>query len=282
MCGHWFHQICALYNDLISVTGCSSSASGQGGGGSAASGAVLGTGYVPKGHYECPLCKLETMEKHCRTVTLVEAKLLNYQLKEDTKLLGGDSFTGHHEEETTVDSGREKERQEGTDDVDDKIRGEVRSSRSKIYHSTISTTLRAATRSCSKTLVDINANSTGGKVIVSSSITTPKTMLSSSIMTRGSKSTAADLSAMVTSTVAIASSSLVEGLVAPPPTRCTSPSLIENDTAPTSGATGMISIETEHEEDMSSVDDDNNQDVDQFTLLKPTSASASRGTEEVV
>jgi hypothetical protein len=246
VCGHWFHQICALYNDRISVTGSSSVPPASAGG--------LGTGYVPKGHYECPLCKLETMEKHCKSVA-EEAKLLEYRIQEDTKY-NMNGLARDQGDETTADS-----------NMEDKVGGKVKVLKSKTLHPNVSTTLRAETRSCSKamTTVHTNANVCGVKIVKSSTtIATSKVMLpSSSITTRGSKFTAAGFSAMMTSTVTASSSSVERGagLVAPPPTRYTSPSpsednLVTTAATATAAAAAKILAETGHEEDMSSVDED--------------------------
>lgn len=55
ICGHWFHHICALYNDRISVSDK---------GGLAITGGSS-TCTTHKGPYECPLCKLETAQLLC-------------------------------------------------------------------------------------------------------------------------------------------------------------------------------------------------------------------------
>lgn len=61
-CGHWFHQICALYNDRMSVSS-DSGPSGSKDGVSLSGGSSTCTN--PRGHYECPLCKLEAMQQQC-------------------------------------------------------------------------------------------------------------------------------------------------------------------------------------------------------------------------
>lgn len=53
ICGHWFHHICALYNDRISVADK---------GGLAITGGSS-TCTTHKGPYECPLCKLESAQQ---------------------------------------------------------------------------------------------------------------------------------------------------------------------------------------------------------------------------
>lgn len=53
ICGHWFHHICALYNDRISVSDK---------GGLAITGGSS-TCTTHKGPYECPLCKLESVQR---------------------------------------------------------------------------------------------------------------------------------------------------------------------------------------------------------------------------
>lgn len=56
ICGHWFHHICALYNDRISVSG----------GGRAMTGGTS-TSTSIRGPYECPLCKLEAAQEACKS-----------------------------------------------------------------------------------------------------------------------------------------------------------------------------------------------------------------------
>lgn len=63
ICGHWFHHICALYNDRIGAAGRR--------GGLAISGASS-TYTAPRGPYECPLCKLESMQQLCVKMSLSE------------------------------------------------------------------------------------------------------------------------------------------------------------------------------------------------------------------
>lgn len=55
ICGHWFHHICALYNDRMSVSG----------GGRAITGGTS-TSTSLRGPYECPLCKLEAVQELCK------------------------------------------------------------------------------------------------------------------------------------------------------------------------------------------------------------------------
>ena len=68
ICGHWFHQICALYNDRMSISADSGS-SGSGSGVALSGGSSTSTN--PRGHYECPLCKLESIQQQCAKRTCI-------------------------------------------------------------------------------------------------------------------------------------------------------------------------------------------------------------------